>query len=147
MGKSEGKFDNGLGELSDAAAALDYVQRNNSNSNESWVVGFSFGALIAMQLLMRRPEIFRFISISPQPNIFDFNFLAPCPTSGLVIHGDHDQLVPNDTMNVLKDKLMSQKNITVDFNLIKGANHFFSSKENDLVNSIDSYIKKESRLF
>ena len=51
------KFDNGLGELSDAAAALDYIQRNNSNSNESWVIGFSFGALISMQLLMRRPEI------------------------------------------------------------------------------------------
>ena len=111
VGKSEGKFDNGLGELSDAAAALDFIQRNNSNSNESWVVGFSFGALISMQLLMRRPEIFRFISISPQPNIFDFNFLAPCPTSGLVIHGDQDQLVPNDTMLILKEKLVSQKNI------------------------------------
>ena len=61
-----------------------------------------------MQLLMRRPEIFRFISISPQPNIFDFNFLAPCPTSGLVIHGDQDQLV-KDTMIVLKEKLVSQK--------------------------------------
>ena len=100
-----------------------------------------------MQLLMRRPEIFRFISISPQPNIFDFNFLAPCPTSGLVIYGDQDQLVPNDTMLILKEKLVSQKNITVDFNLIKGANHFFTNKEKDLIDSINSYIKKESRLF
>ena len=147
VGKSEGKFDNGLGELSDAAAALDFIQRNNSNSNESWVIGFSFGALISMQLLMRRPEIFRFISISPQPNIFDFNFLAPCPTSGLVIYGDQDQLVPNDTMLILKEKLVSQKNITVDFNLIKGANQFFTNKEKDLIDSINSYIKKESRLF
>ena len=68
--KSEGKFDNGLGELSDAAAAPDFIQRNNANSNESWVIGFSFGALISMQLLMRRPEIFRFISISPSNPIF-----------------------------------------------------------------------------
>ena len=147
VGKSEAKFDNGLGELSDAAAALDYIQRNNPNSNESWVVGFSFGSLIAMQLLMRRPEIFRFISISPQPNIFDFNFLAPCPTSGLVIHGDEDQLVPKDTMLILKEKLVSQKNITVDFNEIKGANHFFLNKEKNLIETIDTYIKKESRLF
>ena len=100
-----------------------------------------------MQLLMRRPEIFRFISISPQPNIFDFNFLAPCPTSGLVVHGDQDQLVPKDTMLILKEKLVSQKNITVDFNEIKGANHFFTHKEKDLVDCIDAYIKKESRLF
>ena len=111
------------------------------------MIGFSFGSLISMQLLMRRPEIFRFISISPQPNIFDFNFLAPCPTSGMVIHGDQDQLVPKDTMGVLRDKLVSQKNITVDFNEIKSANHFFTGKEKDLVDCIDGYIKKESRLF
>ena len=96
---------------------------------------------------MLQSEIRQNRTISPQPNIFDFNFLAPCPTSGLVIHGDQDQLVPNDTMLILKEKLVSQKNITVDFNLIKGANHFFTSKEQELAESINSYIKKESRLF
>jgi uncharacterized protein len=60
--KSEGKFDNGQGELSDAAAVLDWIQRQNPNTNESWIVGFSFGSLICMQLLMRRPEIYRFIA-------------------------------------------------------------------------------------
>ena len=147
VGKSEGKFDNGLGELSDAAAALDFIQRNNPNSNESWVVGFSFGALICMQLLMRRPEIFRFVSISPQPNIFDFNFLAPCPTSGLVIHGNQDQLVTEDSIKGLKNKLTSQKNITVDFQEIKNANHFFLNKDKEFIKILDNYIKKESRLF
>ncbi len=72
VGKSEGKFDNGQGELSDAAAVLDWIQRQNPNTNESWIVGFSFGSLICMQLLMRRPEIYRFIAICPQPNIYDF---------------------------------------------------------------------------
>ena len=78
-----------------------------------------------MQLLMRRPEIFRFVAISPQPNIFDFNFLAPCPTSGLVVYGNVDQLVPKDSMLQLKTKLINQKNITVEFNEIKNANHSF----------------------
>ena len=147
VGKSEGKFDNGLGELSDAAAALDFLQRNNQSSNESWVVGFSFGALICMQLLMRRPEIFRFVSISPQPNIFDFNFLAPCPTSGLVIHGDQDQLVTDESMKGLKEKLTSQKKIAVDFAEIKNADHFFLNKDKEFIKILDTYIKKESRFF
>ena len=30
VGKSEGKFDNGLGELSDAAAALDFITKKQS---------------------------------------------------------------------------------------------------------------------
>ena len=66
VGKSDGEFDNGQGELADAAAALDWLERENFDNSQCWVSGFSFGSLIAMQLLMRRPEINRFIAISPQ---------------------------------------------------------------------------------
>ncbi len=63
----------------DAASALDYLQSMNQNSKHCWVAGFSFGAWIGMQLLMRRPEITGFISVSPPANMYDFSFLAPCP--------------------------------------------------------------------
>ena len=59
VGRSQGLFDHGQGELRDAAAALDWMQQHNPNSTGCWVAGFSFGAWIAMQLLMRRPEIVR----------------------------------------------------------------------------------------
>ena len=74
VGKSDGEFDNGQGELADAAAALDWIERENFDNSQCWIAGFSFGSLIAMQLLMRRPEINRFIIISPQPNVYDFSF-------------------------------------------------------------------------
>ena len=57
VGKSDGDFDNGQGELADAAAALDWLERENFDNSQCWITGFSFGSLIAMQLLMRRPEI------------------------------------------------------------------------------------------
>jgi len=57
VGKSDGEFDNGQGELADAAAALDWLERENFDNSQCWVAGFSFGSLISMQLLMRRPEI------------------------------------------------------------------------------------------
>ena len=87
VGKSQGTFDQGIGELSDAASALDYLQAMNPNAKHCWVAGFSFGAWIGMQLLMRRPEISGFISVSPPANMYDFSFLAPCPASGLIING------------------------------------------------------------
>jgi alpha/beta superfamily hydrolase len=83
VGKSDGEFDNGQGELADAAAALDWLERENFDNSQCWISGFSFGSLIAMQLLMRRPEINRFVVVSPQPNVYDFSFLSPCPTSGM----------------------------------------------------------------
>ena len=48
VGKSQGEFDNGVGELSDAAAALDWIQSFHLEAETTWVAGFSFGSLIGM---------------------------------------------------------------------------------------------------
>ena len=147
VGKSDGEFDNGQGELADSAAALDWVERENFDNSQCWIAGFSFGSLIAMQLLMRRPEINRFVIISPQPNVYDFSFLSPCPTSGIVIHGKKDELVSGESIEELKKRLSSQKGINVNFNQIAEANHFFSKSEENLKKSLNKYISKESALF
>ena len=143
VGKSDGDFDNGQGELADAAAALDWIERENPGFSQCWVSGFSFGSLICMQLIMRRPEVNKFIAISPQPNVYDFTFLAPCPISGLVIYGKNDELVPEDTVFNLKKRLDMQKNIEVKFNSISNANHFYKGKEKDLSQMIDEYLKSK----
>ena len=139
--KSDGVFDNGQGELSDAAAALDWIEKENPGYNQCWVSGFSFGALICMQLIMRRPEVNKFIAISPQPNVYDFTFLAPCPISGQIIYGKNDELVQVDSIINLKKRLNMQKNINVKFDSIPNANHFFKDKEKELGNLIGEYIK------
>ena len=113
VGRSQGSFDNGIGELSDAAAALDWVQSVHSDARSCWVAGFSFGAWIGMQLLMRRPEIEGFISVAPPANLYDFSFLAPCPSSGLIVHGDKDAVVPVSSVGTLVEKLKTQKGIVI----------------------------------
>lgn len=128
VGRSQGVYDQGMGELSDAAAALDWVQGFNANAPFCWVAGYSFGAWIGMQLLMRRPEVRGFLSVAPPMNLYDFSFLAPCPASGLVLCGDQDQVVPHEEVAKLTAKIRTQKNIVVDFELMEGANHFFTDK-------------------
>ena len=126
---------------------MDWIERENFDNSQCWVAGFSFGSLISMQLLMRRPEINRFISISPQPNVYDFSFLSPCPTSGLIVYGKKDELVPADHVNELNKRLSLQKGIKVDFQSVTDANHFFTKSENSLRKVLDKYIQKESALF
>jgi len=140
VGRSQGDFDHGQGELSDAAAALDWMQSFNSNAISCWVGGFSFGAWIGMQLLMRRPEVDGFISVSPPANVYDFSFLAPCPSSGLIIHGQDDELVPEPSVAKLAQKLASQRNITVNYRTISGATHSFGSKLDELSLTLDDYL-------
>ncbi|HEX2752872.1 MAG TPA: alpha/beta hydrolase [Alphaproteobacteria bacterium] len=128
VGRSQGEFAQGEGELADAAAALDWLQSVNPGASAVWVGGFSFGAWIGMQLLMRRPEIDGYVSISPPANIYDFNFLAPCPNEGLVVQGDNDQVVSVESVNKLVDKLKEQRGETgVDYKVIPGAGHFFNN--------------------
>ena len=146
VGKSDGIFDNGQGELSDAAAALDWIERENLDYSQCWVSGFSFGALICMQLIMRRPEVNNFVAISPQPNVYDFSFLAPCPTSGQVIFSESDELVTRESINELDKRIKNQKGIEVIFTKIKNSNHFFKNKENELAKEMKKYIKEKTAL-
>ena len=62
VGRSQGEFEDGPGELSDATVALDWLQSVNPEARQCWIAGYSFGAWIGLQLLMRRPDINNFIS-------------------------------------------------------------------------------------
>jgi len=142
VGRSQGEFDHGAGELADAAAALDWMQNINPDARACWIAGFSFGAWIGMQLLMRRPEIEGFISVAPQPNLYDFSFLAPCPSSGLIVHGDLDKVTPPKDVQVLVDKLKTQKGIVIDQKVIPGANHFFENALDEVIGACASYLDR-----
>lgn len=140
IGKSEGKFSNGEGEISDTATVLDWMQTQNPNASSCWIAGFSFGAWIGMQLLMRRPEINNFISVSPPVNIYDFNFLAPCPAPGLIIKGNKDKIIPTESIDKLVEKISLQRNIKINYKIIEGADYLYTNKINDLIHHVKDYL-------
>ena len=125
---------------SSAAAALDWVQSIHPEASTTWIAGYSFGALIGMQLLMRRPEIRGFISVSPPANMYDFSFLAPCPASGIIVQGAADTVVTPNAVQKLVDKLRTQKHITIHHEEIPRANHFYETEMDDLMRSVDNYL-------
>jgi alpha/beta superfamily hydrolase len=140
VGTSQGSFARGEGELADAAAALDWLQGYNENASQCWIGGFSFGAWIGMQLLMRRPEITSFVSVAPPANMYDFSFLAPCPSSGLFLSGDKDDIVPADSIETLVGKLRQQRGIEIDHHTIAGANHFYHDRLGEMEKLVGDYL-------
>jgi alpha/beta superfamily hydrolase len=142
VGRSQGEFDAGVGELADAATALDWLQATNPTASQCWVAGHDFGAWIGMQLLMRRPETDGFISISPPANIYDFSFLAPCPASGLFLHGAADTVVPAVEVERVVAKLRTQKGIVIDYELVEGANHFWTEHLAEVERRVGAYLDK-----
>src|SRR6185312_6736332 len=113
VGKSQSVFDNGIGELSDAASALDWVQSIHPEAETTWIGGF--------------------ISIAPPANMYDFSFLAPCPSSGIIIQGEADEVVTPLATQKLVDKLRTQRHITIEHKTIPGANHFFANEMPELM--------------
>ena len=140
VGRSQGEFDQGVGELADAAAALDYMQFQKPNARGCWVSGFSFGAWIGMQLLMRRPEISGFVSVAPPANMYDFTFLAPCPSSGLIINGEADRIVPGEDTLALVNRLKAQKGIKITHSTVPGSNHFFETGLEEMVDIVKGHV-------
>jgi len=140
VGRSLGQFDDGIGELTDAAAALDWIQQQNEGASHCWIAGFSFGAWIALQLLMRRPEIQGFVGVSPPANMYDFGFLSPCPAHGLILQGDRDDIVQEAAVSQLVDRLGAQKGLNIDYHVVEGADHYYRNAMDKLFEIIDEYI-------
>jgi alpha/beta superfamily hydrolase len=136
VGKSQGKYDEGIGELTDAATALDWLQTQNPDASTCWVSGFSFGAWISLQLLMRRPEIEGFVAVSPPANLYDFSFLSPCPAAGIIMQGSKDDVVPEDVVSKLTTKLGDQ----VNYQVIQGADHYYRGQEEEMGAVVNDYV-------
>ena len=69
-------------------------------------------------------------------------FLAPCPSSGLIINGSDDIVAPKPDIQKLVDRLKSQKGIEINHSLIDGANHFLIMKLTHLTKKFPNTYQK-----
>jgi alpha/beta superfamily hydrolase len=75
--------------------------------------------------------------------MYDFSFLAPCPSSGLIINGSADRVAPPADTASLVSKLHEQKGITITHQEIEGADHFFQDLYMDtLITNVSDYVKR-----
>ncbi|MBS0236600.1 MAG: alpha/beta hydrolase [Proteobacteria bacterium] len=138
VGKSQGKYDSGVGERVDASLLLDDLVALAPEAQNYWICGFSFGAWIAMEIVMRRPEIGNFIAIAPPAHNHDFSFFS-CHAEGLIIQGTEDQIVPEEKVYDLYEKISKQHDSHIEYVPMK-ADHFFLDQIDQLGEVVDSYI-------
>lgn len=141
VGRSQGKFDNGIGELLDATAAANWLHDQNMEATEYWIGGFSFGSWIALQLVMRRPEFENYILVAPPATKYDFNFIVPCTSSGLIIQGGKDDITKEADSAKLSEKLSARDGASVVYQMVHAADHFFSGHMKELEEIADTHIK------
>jgi alpha/beta superfamily hydrolase len=143
-GHSSGTFTNGEGEIADAEACLNWLSDRSPLKTIYWVAGYSFGAWIAMQILMRRFECARFVCVGSRTNLYPYDFLAPCPAPGLMVHGKNDLVTPYDVMVRLVHHLsLQKKGHKIDLKLLADADAQFKGCLPELEEKVTEYILRE----
>jgi alpha/beta superfamily hydrolase len=74
--------------------------------------------------------------------MYDFGFLAPCPSSGLILQGDQDEIVAEPAVKKLAAKIAAQRGLDIDYRVLQGANHFFSNHVDQLIGHVEDYLRK-----
>ena len=80
VGRSQGSFDHGSGELSDAAAALDWAQAVNPEARACCIAGLSFGPWLRLQPLRPLPHVERLTPTPPPAH--RRQTVSTCPPGG-----------------------------------------------------------------
>ena len=126
VGQSEGRYDEGRGEVEDLAAVVAQIA-----DQEIVLAGFSFGAAMQARLAARvKPA--RLVLVGTAVLNFD---VPPVPRGSLVIHGEQDTTVP---LAAVLDWARPQDLPLV---VVPGAEHFFHRRLHLLRDIVESYCR------
>lgn len=131
--RSEGDYDNGVGEQEDVKAALQTLGKKDMD-----LAGYSFGAWVNALGLAKFEEAQRLIMVSPPVSFIDFSFLEYSPKIKLVICGTRDEIAEYKTV----EKMLPKWNGHAVLRVIRGADHFYSGYEEELIDIIGEFLRK-----
>ena len=131
---SEGQYDDGIGELDDALAAVEFM-RARHGSYPLWLAGFSFGAAIAVKAGVAT-HIDGLVSVAPAISRFAAGLASQPECPWLIIQGDADELVDVEETVTWVDSLEPGPELLI----INGAEHFFHGRLTELRQAVMEFV-------
>lgn len=134
VGKSAGTHDNGVGEIDDVVAAVDWL-RAEWPSLPLWLAGFSFGAAMAVHAAVRsRPD--GLVSIAPAVSRFIGKLQSQPQCPWLILQGDQDELVDIEETIAWVNELEPGPELEI----FADTEHFFHGKLVLLREAVEAFI-------
>jgi alpha/beta superfamily hydrolase len=128
VGQSTGTYGEGLAEVQDLVAALDFLQTRTAGPY--YVMGYSFGAFVAAHALVQGLEVQGAVLISPPIAFMDLAFLPRVPRLKAIVVGDRDELCPLADLH----RLLAATPVPV--TVIPRTDHFFGGREAELFRAL-----------
>ncbi|MEW6614035.1 MAG: alpha/beta fold hydrolase [Thermodesulfobacteriota bacterium] len=142
VGNSEGTYGGGVEEVKDVEGAIDFLSEGVQNfeplseTNGIFLVGYSFGAMVGLQVADKDDRIRAWVGISPPVAMYDFSLLKGSFKPKLLLFGDSDFACPKKEMEKLFDSLQEPKSMSV----IPGADHFYWGKERTVAEHVLNFL-------
>jgi alpha/beta superfamily hydrolase len=135
VGKSEGRYGEGKGEKEDVKSALGYLCGLEMSDID--LAGYSFGAWVNAHVTTGDFPVNGMIMVSPPVAFLDFSFLSRDQRIKAVVAGGRDDIAPADQIN----RLISTWNPAALFEIIDGADHFYSGRIELLKSALSRIIR------
>lgn len=140
-GLSQGKHDQGRGEVDDVRAALDWLDQEFHLP--LIFAGFSFGSAVGLQAACPDKRVQALIGlglpVAPvQGRNYDFSYLKACAKPKLFVSGSYDQFGAPAQLQAVVDALAEPRQLVI----IPGADHFFEGKLPLMREAIEAWIRE-----
>jgi alpha/beta superfamily hydrolase len=137
VGESQGEADQGMGEQTDAAAAISFLSElKEVDGNRIGLAGYSAGAGFALPVGSSDARIKALAAVSPPLDMFDFGFLKGCPKPKFLISGDKDDLISAEQFLEFCGNLAEPKECQT----VEGADHFWWEHESRLAARVTAFF-------
>lgn len=134
IGKSQGEYDNGVGEQKDVLAAIAFLFEMGIKQID--LAGYSFGAWVNAHAIREDAPVQNIMMVSPPVGFMDFQPISVMSGLKLVIAGSRDDIAPVDIIR----KTLSVWNPDARFEVIDGADHFYGGYLGQLESVLSSCI-------
>lgn len=137
VGRSDGAFDQGTGEMADFTAALDVMAARYPGA-PLWAAGFSFGSWIALETGAADPRVSALIGVAPpvarEGYTWERTLASEKPK--FFVQGDLDELCPLKDLWAFYAKLKEPKEVVV----IDGASHLFDGHTQEVGEALEDLL-------
>jgi len=143
-GLSEGEHANGIGEIEDVRAALDWLE--HEYSVPVIFAGFSFGAAVGLRAACPDPRVAALIGlglpVTPvDDRAYDFAFLESCAKPKMFVSGTRDQFAPVARLESMVSTFAEPKRLV----RIEAADHFFEGRLKEMRAAIEQWLTETLR--
>lgn len=139
VGRSQGAYDEGRGEVEDVLAALAFLAGQDSVLETGvGLAGYSFGAGMALRAALKA-DLVRAVSMVGRARVDPEDNVESRPSLPMLfVVGDRDRLMPAERFEELQAKLATPPEMHV----VPGADHFYQGQESEAAQPVTAFFQK-----